>query len=114
DSFEKKEYWDSFGPQIGFAYSPAKKWVARGSFSLTLLPARPPEYDGVPDQFAPQFQGTNTYTKPFNWDSGYPGTFVPGSTSIDPGSFFGLVVTDPHALMPAFTDNINIGVQYEL
>jgi hypothetical protein len=114
DSFEKKEYWDGFGPQIGFAYSPAKKWVVRGSYSLVLLPARPPEYDGVPDQFAPQFQGTNTYTKPFNWDSGYPGVFVPGSTSIDPGSFFGLVATDPHALMPAFTDNINIGVQYEL
>lgn len=114
DSFEKKEYWDGFGPQIGFAYSPAKKWVVRGSFSLTLLPARPPEYDGVPDQFAPQFQGTNSYNKPFNWDSGYPGVFVPGSTSIDPGSFFGLVATDPHALMPAFTDTYNFGVQYEL
>lgn len=114
DSFEKKEYWDGFGPQIGIAYSPRPKWVVRGSFSLTLLPPNAPQFDGVPDAFAPQYQGTNTVTTPFNWDSGYPGVFKPGSTSVDPGSFFGLVYTDPHSLMPGFADSINAGVQYEL
>jgi hypothetical protein len=114
DSFEKKEYRDGLGPQIGFAYSPARKWVVRGSFSLTLLPPNAPQFDGVPDAFAPQYQGTNSVGKAFNWDSGYPGVFKPGSTSVDPGSFFGLVYTDPHSLMPGFTDTINLGVQYEL
>lgn len=114
DSFETKEYWDGLGPQVGFAYSPRPKWVVRGSFSLTLLPPNAPQFDGVPDAFAPQYQGTNTVTTPFNWDSGYPGVFKPGSTSVDPGSFFGLVYTDPHSLMPGFADAINLGVQYEL
>lgn len=114
DSFEKKEYWDGFGPQIGVAYSPAKKWVVRASFSLTLLPPNVPQFDGVPDAFAPQYRGTNSVAAPFNWDSGYPGVFTPGSTSVDPSSFFGLVYTDPHSLMPGFADSINLGVQYEL
>lgn len=114
DSFEKKEYWDGFGPQIGFAYAPMKKWVFRGSFGLTLLPPSGPYFNGVPDGFAPGFQGTNTVNTPFNWDSGYPGTFTPGSKNIDPSTVFPLVSVDPHALMPAFTDTMNIGVQYEL
>jgi hypothetical protein len=114
DSFEKKEYWDGFGPQLGFAYSPAPKWVVRGSFSLALLPPNAPQFDGVPDAFAPQYQGTNSVGTAFNWDSGYPGVFKPGSTSVDPSSFFGLVYTDPHSLMPGFATTINLGVQYEL
>jgi len=114
DSFEKKEYWDGLGPQLGFAYSPTRKWVVRGSFSLTLLPPNAPQFDGVPDAFAPQYQGTNSVGTPFNWDSGYPSVFKPGRASVDPSSFFGLVYTDPHSLMPGFADTINLGVQYEL
>jgi Carboxypeptidase regulatory-like domain len=114
DSFEKKEYYDGFGPQIGVAYSPARKWVVRGSFGLTLLPPNVPQFDGTPNAFAPQYRGTNSVNSAFNWDSGYPGVFVPGSTSVDPSSFFGLVYTDPHSLMPGFTDAFNIGVQYEI
>ena len=114
DSFEKKEYWDGFGPQIGLAYSPIRNLVVRGSFGLTLLPPNTPQFDGVPDAFAPQYEGTNSVGAPFNWDTGYPGVFKPGSTSVDPSSFFGLVYTDPHSLMPGFTDTYNAGIQYEL
>lgn len=114
DSFEKKEYYDGFGPQIGLAYSPIRKLVVRGSFSLTLLPPNTPQFDGVPDAFAPQYEGTNSVGTPFDWDTGYPGVFKPGSTSVDPSSFFGLVYTDPHSLMPGFTDTYNVGIQYEL
>ena len=114
DTFETKKYWDGLGPQIGLAYSPSRKWVVRGSFSLTLLPPNVPQFDGTPDAFAPQYRGTNSVNSAFNWDSGYPGVFVPGSTNIDPSSFFGLVYTDPHSLMPGFTDTYNVGVQYEL
>lgn len=114
DSFEKKEYWDGLGPQIGFAYAPAKKWVVRGSFSLALLPPSEPYFNGVPDGFAPGFQGTNTVPNAFNWDSGYPGKFMPGNKNVDPSTIFGLAYVDPHALMPGFSDTFNIGVQYEL
>ena len=114
DSFEKKEYWDGFGPEIGFAYSPVNKWVIRGSLGLTLVPPGGPYYNGVPGGFAPGFQGTNSVTTPFNWDAGYPGVFQPGNRNVDFSALFPLVSVDPHALMPAFTDNINVGVQYEL
>jgi hypothetical protein len=113
DSFERKEYWDGLGPQIGFAYSPTSKWVVRGSFSLTLLPANGPYFNGVPNGFAPGFQGINSVNTPFNWDSGYPGVFQPGSKNVDPSTIFGLTYVDQHALMPAFTDTINVGIQYE-
>jgi hypothetical protein len=114
DSFDKKEYWDGFGPQIGFAYAPANKWVFRGSFSLALLPTSGPYFNGVPNGFAPGFQGTNIVNTPFNWDGGYPGVFVPGSKDVQPQNVGVLTYVDPHALMPAFTDTMNIGVQYEL
>jgi len=79
DSFEKKEYSDGFGPQIGFAYNPTPKLVFRGSFGLTLTPPNSAYFNGVPDGFAPGFQGTNQVKTAFDWDSGYPGTFVPGT-----------------------------------
>jgi hypothetical protein len=113
DSFEKKEYYDDFGPQLGFAYELTPKWVARGSFGLVMLPTGGPYFNGVPDGFAPGFQGTNTVTTPFNWDAGYPGVFMPGNKNVDPSTIFPLVSVDPHALMGAFTDTFNIGVQHE-
>jgi hypothetical protein len=114
DSFEKKEYWNGFGPQLGFAYAPVPKWVIRGSFSLALLPPSGPYFNGVPDGFAPGFQGTNSVNTPFDWDNGYPGVFKPGNKNVDPSSLFPLVSVDPHALMPAYADTLNLGVQYEL
>lgn len=113
DSFETKEYWDGFGPSIGFAYNPSPKWVFRGSFALNLTPPNLPYFNGVPNGFAPGFQGTNTVNSPFDWDSGYPGVFVPGNKNADPSSVGVLTYVDPHSLMPGFTDAINIGLQYE-
>jgi len=114
DSFEKKEYKDGFGPQIGIAYAATNKLVIRGSFGLTLLPTSGPYFNGVPNGFAPGFQGTNRVDSPFNWNSGYPGTLVPGNKNADFTSVGLLTYVDPHALMPAFSDAMNFGVQYEL
>ena len=114
DSFEKKEYFNNFSPQIGFAYNPWNRFVVRGSFGLISLPPPAPFYNGVPNGFAPGFQGTNVVNNPFSWDSGYPGVTVPGSTNVDPTTQYYLTYTDPHSLLPAFSTTFNIGIQYEL
>ena len=115
DSFEKKEYWNNFGPQIGFAYSPRNKWVVRGSFGLLFLPPPAPYFNGVPNGFAPGFKGINQFqpSAPFSWDGLYPGVFQPGSQNVDP-DFLVLTSIDPHALLGGFSEAFNIGVQYEV
>jgi hypothetical protein len=114
DSFEKNEDWRNFGPQIGFAYAPWDRWVFRGAFSITYVPIGTQYFHGVPYGFAPGFQGTNNVTTPFQWDSGYPGVFQPGSTNVDVTQLFTVVSTDPNALDAGYTDNINVGAQYKI
>ena len=114
DSFEKKEYWTNFGPQIGFAYSPSNSWVFRGSFGIIYLPPIGPYYNGVPNGWDPGFTGTNVITTPFQWDGTYPGRTVPGSKSVDPSTQYYLTTVDPHALMAGLSQAFNIGVQHEL
>jgi hypothetical protein len=117
DSFEKNQYATNFGPQIGFAYSPWDKLVLRGSIGLIYMPPPMPYFQGVPNGFAPGFQGTNQVTEVFNWDRGYPGVFVPGSKDIDPtelSPFLSLPPTavDPRALRVGYSNAFNIGAQY--
>ena len=114
DSFEKNEYYENFGPQVGFAYAPWKKVVFRGSWGLIYMPPAVPYFNGVFNGFAPGFQGTNVVNTPFNWDGGYPGVFQPGSKSVDPSTLFPLVNVDPRALRPGTSNAFNIGAQYEL
>ncbi len=114
DSFEKNQDWHNFGPQIGIAYNPWKRVVFRGSFGILYVPIGIQYYEGVPYGFAPGFRGTNVAPAPFNWDNGYPGVFMPGvkSTTL-PTNVLGVTV-DPNALLAGYTDNWNLGVQYEL
>jgi Carboxypeptidase regulatory-like domain len=114
DSFEKNEYATNFAPQIGFAYSPWKKAVFRGSFGMIYNPPGVPYFDGVPNGFAPGFQGTNQVNNPFNWDAGYPGVFQPGNKNVDPQFLFPLTTIDPRALKVGYSDAFNLGAQYEL
>lgn len=114
DSFEKNEYATNFGPHIGFAYSPWKKAVFRGSFSMIYNPVPVPYASGVFNGFAPGFQGTNTVSTSFNWDNGYPGVFTPGNKNVDPTFLFPLTSVDPRALRIGYSDAFNLGVQYEL
>jgi len=114
DSFERNETYANFGPQIGFAWSPQQKVVLRGSFGIIYNPVGVSFFSGVPDGFAPGFQGTNTVSSPFNWDSGYPGVFQPGNKNVDPTTLFPLVYTDPNALRLGFSDAFNLGVQYQV
>jgi len=122
DSFEKNEYAANFGPQIGFAYSPWRKAVFRGSFGIIYNPPGVPYFDGVPNAFAPGFKGSNQVSNPFDWDNGYPGVFKPGNRNscggptqlTCPEALFPLVNVDPRALRVGYSDAFNLGVQYEL
>jgi hypothetical protein len=114
DSFQKNEYLSNFGPDVGFAYSPWKKWVFRGSYNMVYFPVGAPYFNGVPEGFAPGFQGTNVVNTPFNWDAGYPGVFKSGNKNVDPSTIFPLVNVDPRALHVGYSLASNIGAQYEL
>jgi len=115
DSFEKYENWKNFGPQIGFAYSPRERWVIRGSFGMTYVPIGIQYFSGVPYGFAPGFRGTNMAAAPFNWDQGYPGVFTPGTMTSTPSpGLFPIATVDPHALLAGYTENWNVGAQYEV
>ncbi|MBS1852762.1 MAG: TonB-dependent receptor [Acidobacteria bacterium] len=114
DSFEKERPLSNFGPQVGFAYSPWKKTVFRGAFSLIYMPAGIAFFNGVPNGFAPGFKGTNQTTEPFSWDAGYPGVFAPGNKNVDPTTLFPLTSVDPRSLRVGYSDAFNFGVQYEL
>jgi len=122
DSFEKNEYATNFGPQIGFAYSPWRKAVFRGSFGIIYNPPGVAYFDGVPNAFAPGFKGSNQVSNPFDWDSGYPGVFQPGNKNscggatqpTCPQALFPVVNVDPRALRVGYSDAFNVGMQYEL
>ena len=115
DSWEKNEDWKNLGPMVGFAYNPWEKVVFRGSFGILYVPIGMQYYEGIPYGFDPALRGTNTAPGAFNWDQGYPGVFVPGTKTSTPSPFqFPVVNVDPHALSAGYTDNWNIGVQYQL
>ena len=72
-------------------------------------------YEGVPYGFAPGFRGTNAATARFNWDQGYPGVFTPGTmTTTPPISLFPIASISPDALRDGYTENFNVGAQYEI
>ena len=114
DSFEKNEYATNFAPQIGFAYSPRRKIVFRGSFGIIYNPVGVSYFNGTPNGFAPGFKGMNQTSSPFNWDAGYPGVFTSGNKNVDPTTLFPAVNVDPHALRVGYSDAFNLGAQYEL
>ena len=114
DSFEKNQNWHNFGPTIGIAWNPSERIVFRGAFNILYAPIGIQYWTGIPYAFAPGFQGTNASTAPFNWDNGYPGVFVPPTkTTTMPINLLGATIS-PDSLTPGYTDNWNIGVQYEL
>jgi len=115
DSFEKQQDWKNFGPTIGFAYNPMPKVVVRGAFSILYVPIGMQYYEGIPYGFDPALRGSNSAGS-FNWGNGtYPGVFTPGTKSTTPDiSLFPIATVNPRALDTGYTDNFNIGVQYEL
>ena len=114
DSFEKNEDWHNFGPNIGVAWNPWRRVVFRGAFNILYVPIGIQYWTGIPYGFAPGFQGVDAATAPFNWGSGYPGVFTPGTKSTTmPINILGATIS-PNSLLAGYSDNWNIGVQYEL
>ncbi len=115
DSFEKNEDWHNFGPHAAIAWNPWKRVVFRGAFNILYVPIGIQYYNGVPYGFDPGSRGTDAAAAPFNWDSGYPGVFTPGTkVTTPPITLFPVVNIDPNSLLDGYTDNWNLGVQYEL
>jgi hypothetical protein len=119
DSFEGPLYWKGFAPSIGVAYQVAPKVVVRGSYSMFYTPLGSNYWEGVPYGYAPQARGTDfvnktgTMAAAFNWDSGYPGVYVPGSK--DPNYLaWGPVTISPQSLTPGRINQWNIGAEIEL
>jgi len=114
DSFEKNEDWHNLGPNIGIAWNPWRRVVFRGAFNILYVPIGIQYWTGIPYGFAPGFQGVDAATAPFNWGSGYPGVFTPGTKSTTmPINILGATIS-PNSLLAGYSDNWNIGVQYEL
>jgi hypothetical protein len=114
DSFEKNEDWHNFGPNIGVAWNPRERIVFRGAFNILYAPIGIQYWTGIPYGFAPGFQGVDAASAPFNWDRGYAGAFVPGTKSTTmPINLLGATIS-PNSLLAGYTDNWNLGVQYEL
>jgi len=115
DSFERYQDWKNFGPQVGFAYNPWTKVVFRGSYGIQYVPLGIQYWQGVPYGFDPGYRGTNAATTMFNWDSGYPGVFTPGTQTTIPDSSMVFVPSiDPHSLEVGYTHSFNFGVQFQL
>jgi Carboxypeptidase regulatory-like domain len=113
-SWETRQDWKNFGPMVGFAYNPWEKVVFRGAFGITYVPIGMQYYEGIPYGFDPALRGTNS-AGAFQWDGGYPGVFTPGTKTTTPAiNQFPVVSVDPRALWAGYTDNINVGVQFQL
>jgi len=119
DSFEGSVDWTSFAPSLGVAYAITPRVVARGSYSMFYTPIGSNFWFGVPYGYAPQARGTDivnttgTMAAAFNWDSGYPGAYVPGTK--DPNYLaWGPVTVSPQSLTPGRINQWNVGAEIEL
>ncbi|MGH9588323.1 MAG: carboxypeptidase regulatory-like domain-containing protein, partial [Acidobacteriaceae bacterium] len=119
DSFEGPVYWKAFAPHFGAAYQITHRIVLRAAYSMYYAPIATNFWTGVPYGYAPQARGTDqvnttgTMAAAFNWDGGYPGTFIPGTK--DPNYLeWGPVSVSSNALMPGRTNQWNVGLEFEL
>jgi len=119
DSFEKQRDWKEFAPHVGVAYQLTPRAVLRGAYGIFFSPIGLNYWSGVPYGFAPGYQGRNEVRQApglvpaFNWDSGYPGVFVPGSK--DPDQILPWHVTiNPRSLFAGYVQQWNLGAEIEL
>ncbi|HSB17110.1 MAG TPA: TonB-dependent receptor [Bryobacteraceae bacterium] len=119
DTFETERDWKEFSPHVGIAYQIGSRAVLRAGYGLFYSPIGMNYWFGVPYGFAPGYRGTNRVTPTadlspaFNWDVGYPGTFVPGTKDPD-YTQWGMVNVNPKSLFAGYSHQWNIGTQFTL
>ena len=119
-TFEGPRDWSQLGPRVGLTYAPTPKLVARAAYGMFYQPIGMDYWSGVPYSFAPGYRGTNQVTqlgggKPvFNWDGGYPGTEIAGSTSNPNYTTWGMVSMSPEGLEAGRIQQWNAGLEYEV
>jgi hypothetical protein len=118
-SFLDKE-WNDFSPRFGFAYQMTSRMVLRGAYGVNFLPRMPQTYDGVPHRYEAGFTTRNIVLNPgnyqaaFNWDSGYPGVWVPDSLNPSLADKLGAVYWDPEGRKVGYSQQWNFNLQFEL
>ena len=112
-SFEKHQVWTNFAPHVGAAYKIDEKTVVRGNYSVFFVPLNMNQWGGVPYQQTgnPGYYD-HSMEQNFNWDNGYHG--VTSRVQTPDYTQWGVVSTDPKALILGNTQQYNIGVQREL
>ena len=119
DTFETERDWKEFSPHVGIAYQIGSRAVLRAGYGLFYSPIGMNYWFGVPYGFAPGYRGTNRVTPTadlspaFNWDAGYPGTFVPGTKDPD-YTQWGMVNVSPKSLFAGYSHQWNVGTQFTL
>ncbi len=118
-SFEGPIRWANFAPNLGVAYQVTPRVVARAAYSMFYEPVGSNYWGGVPYSFAPGYIGSNqilqtaNFAPAFNWNSGYPGKFVPGTPN--PNFLqWGMVSVSPQSLMLGRISQWNSGVEFEI
>lgn len=118
-SFEGPIRWNDFAPNIGAAYQITPHVVARAAYTMFYEPVGSNYWEGVPYGFAPGYEGSNqvlqtsNFAPAFNWNSGYPGQYVPGKPNPNYLTY-GMVSVSPQSLVLGRVSQWNGGVEIEL
>src|SRR5581483_1445624 len=121
-SFEVNNNFHQFGPHIGAAYEVTDKLVARGAWGLFYVPLGLNTWGATPYMGDFGYVGVDNAPSAavnmpsFNWDQNiYPGVQVPPvrDPSANQVRVLGPEYIDPNTLSLGWTQNWNLGVQYE-
>lgn len=119
-TFETRENLKQFSPHLGAAYQLTPKMVIRGAYGLYYVPLGNNTYGAVPYASTVGYQAENQVRastvngSKFNWDSGYPGTSTVASRDLSSSYIpYGPASVDPNTLTMGYTQNYNVGFQYE-
>jgi len=118
-TFEGPRDWTQFAPRVGLTYQAASRAVIRAAYGMFYQGIGMDYWFGVPYSFAPGFRSTNRVgpvgggVAAFNWDSGYPGVEIPGTTNPD-AIPWGPASMSPEGLSSGRVHQWNAGVDFEL
>ena len=120
-SFETyKNFWQ-FSPHVGLSYQLASNIVVHASYGIYYVPLGNNFYEAVPYGATTGYQAVNVVNPPakqtsinFNWDNGYPGKDV-FPVRDNNGTYipYGPASDDPNSLTMGYTQNWNLGVEYQ-